>query len=49
MKKYTKISFYDAAYHALALNTGGTFITADKKYYEKTKSEGNIMLLKNYK
>lgn len=48
MKKYPKISFYDAAYHALALSEGAIFITADKKYYEKVKKEGNIILLSNY-
>ncbi len=48
MKKCPGVTFYDASYHALALNKGGTFLTADKKYYEKTKNHGNIMLLKDY-
>ena len=48
MKKYKKISFYDAAYHALAISEGATFVTADEKYYETTKEQGNIILLQNY-
>lgn len=48
MKKYKGTAFYDAGYHALALQTGGTFITADEKYYKKTKKAGHVMLLKNY-
>ena len=48
MEKFPGVSFYDAGYHALALQHGGTFITADKKYYEKTKKRGHIMLLKQY-
>lgn len=48
MKKHPHTSFYDASYHALALKTGGTFLTADKKYYEQTKKWGNIRLLKDY-
>ena len=46
MKKFEKISFYDALYHAVALKYGIEFLTFDKKYYEQTKSEGNIRLLK---
>jgi len=48
MEQYHAVSFYDASYHALAILENGTFITADKKYYEKTRKEGHIMLLKNY-
>lgn len=48
MKQYRGISFYDALYHALAIEQKGTFITADEKYYRKTKKEGHIMLLKDY-
>ncbi len=48
MKKYPKTSFYDTAYHALAIHEGGTFITSDEKYYETTKKRGNIVLLKKF-
>ncbi len=49
VKKHPGVSFYDASYHALALNKGKIFLTADKKYYEKTKKLGHIMLLKDYR
>ena len=45
MEKYPQISFYDAAYHALAKAYNALFVTADKKYYALTKKEGNIALL----
>lgn len=48
IKRYHDISFYDAAYHALAIQEEGVFITADVKYYNKTKKESRIMLLKDY-
>ena len=49
MEKYPKISFYDAAYHALAKAYNTDLITADKQYYKLTKKEGNIKLLANLK
>lgn len=39
------VTFYDAAYHALALVEGGVFITADRKYAEKTRAAGGVTLL----
>ena len=48
MKKYPKISFYDAFYHALAIERRGIFITADQKYYQTVKKEGSILSLKDY-
>ena len=39
-------STYDATYHALAILNDCEFLTADSKYYEKTKHIGNIKLLK---
>lgn len=47
--KYPKISFYDAAYHALAKAYDADLITADKKYYQKTRAEGNVRLLEDLK
>lgn len=49
VEKYSGVSFYDAIYHALALKLGGTFLTADEKYFHKVKNLRNIKLLKNYK
>lgn len=48
MKKYIGVSFYDACYHAFAIQEAGIFLTADERYYRKTKKEGAIMLLKDY-
>ena len=48
MKEHQGISFYDASYHALAIQEKGTFITADAKYYTKTHKQGHVMLLKDY-
>ncbi len=48
LKKYPSSIFYDVLYHALALDRGATLVTADKKYYEQTKKEGHIMLLKDF-
>ncbi|HEX8009332.1 MAG TPA: type II toxin-antitoxin system VapC family toxin [Casimicrobiaceae bacterium] len=39
------VTFYDAAYHALALVEGGTFVTADGNYVARTQSAGAVMLL----
>lgn len=48
MKKYKKISFYDACYHAMAIHINGTFITADAKYYNTVKRKKYIMQLSDY-
>lgn len=39
------VTFYDAAYHALALNEGGVFVTADRSYVQKTQAAGGVVLL----
>jgi predicted nucleic acid-binding protein len=48
MKNSPKESFYDASYHALAIHIGGTYITADEKYYKAAVKHRHIQLLKNY-
>lgn len=47
-EKFPKISFYDASYHALAISEKATFVTSDKKYFEKTKKLGYIKLLSEF-
>lgn len=43
------ISVYDATFHALAILNGATFITADKKHYNKSvKPFGHIELLEAF-
>jgi predicted nucleic acid-binding protein len=49
MNEAKGVSFYDASYHSLAIQMGGTFITSDKKYTEKAESLGNICFLPNYR
>ena len=49
MKSAPKVSFYDASYHALAIESGGTYITADEKYYQKAKKWRKIQLLQDYR
>ncbi len=39
------VTFYDAAYHAIAIQEKGRFITADKDYFERVKDRGYIQLL----
>jgi len=41
-------SFYDASYHALAINNECQFITADKRHVAKTKNFGHVTLLQNW-
>lgn len=47
--KYPGVTFYDAAYHAVAKYHHILLITADKKYYDKVKQEGNIAMLDKVK
>lgn len=42
-----QVSYYDSSYHALAKDLNGIFLTADEKYYNAMKNEGNIALLSN--
>ncbi len=49
MEKYPRISFYDAAYHALAKAYNVDLITADERYYNLTKGEGHVKLLDDFK
>lgn len=48
MREFPQVSFYDASYHATAIENNGTFITADEKYYRRAKSLKHITLLKDY-
>lgn len=38
-------TFYDVAYHYLAIKLDATLITADKKYFQKANKHNHIMLL----
>ena len=39
------VTFYDASYHAVALNRGGVLLTADGNYCRKTAAVGHSMKL----
>ena len=41
-------SFYDASYHALAINNNCYFVTADKRHFNKTLQLGHIVLLSDW-
>jgi predicted nucleic acid-binding protein len=40
-----EVSFYDAAYHALALIHKGLFVTADNRYVNRVSTLGSVMAL----
>jgi predicted nucleic acid-binding protein len=41
---------FDTLYHAVALHTpDAVLVTADKRYYDKARSEGQIILLADFK
>lgn len=42
------VTFYDAAYHALAIIQKGIFVTADQKYIGKAKAAGSIVALRDW-
>jgi len=43
------VTFYDAAYHAVAVTGGGVFVTADARYVDKTRAVGHLALLSDWK
>jgi predicted nucleic acid-binding protein len=42
------VTFYDAAYHSLALLENGVFVTADEQYVNKTCGEGAVICLSEW-
>ena len=43
-----KITFYDAAYHAVAIKRSGIMITADDAYCQKASGAGHVARLRNW-
>jgi predicted nucleic acid-binding protein len=39
------VTFYDAVYHAVALERRGTLLTADASYLKKAGKLGSVLLL----
>ena len=42
------VTFYDAAYHSVALKHRGTYVSADDKYVRKALSIGYVIALKDW-
>lgn len=45
MREMSGVTFYDAAYHVLALRTKGLYLTADAAYVRRAKQKGHVSLL----
>jgi predicted nucleic acid-binding protein len=43
-----RVTFYDAAYHCVALKHHGTYITADEKYVREALGIGHVIALKDW-
>ena len=43
-----EVAFYDASYHAVAINERGTFITADERYAGRVREADAILLLSEW-
>lgn len=48
MARTLRVSFYDACYHALAIQDEAQLVTADERYYRKAGKHGSILLLRDY-
>ena len=42
------VTFYDAAYHAHAIEMRGTFVTADERYVSRTREAGFVTRLSEW-
>lgn len=45
MEEVQGVTFYDSAYHVLAVRTKGLYLTADEKYLKRAKRKGHVELL----
>ena len=43
-----EVSFYDAAYHAVALIHKGLFVTADTRYVNRVREPGSVIALSDW-
>ena len=48
MLEVSGVTFYDAAYHVLALRTKGLYLTADAAYVKRAKRKGHVGLLNEW-
>jgi len=42
------VTFYDAAYHAIAIVQQGLFVTADSRYVKRAKEAGSVVMLSDW-
>lgn len=42
------VAFYDASYHAIAIDEQGTFITADERYFKRVADAGSVILINDW-
>lgn len=42
------VTFYDAAYHALAIHRNGIMLTADRRYLSRARSAGHLAFLSDW-
>ena len=49
MREVKHVTFYDSAYHVLAIRTKGLYLTADTAYVKRAKAKGHVVLLAEWK
>ncbi|MGD9850208.1 MAG: type II toxin-antitoxin system VapC family toxin [Nitrospirales bacterium] len=48
MQEVPGVTFYDSAYHVLALRVEGVYVTADAAYVKRAKRKGHVTLLSEW-
>lgn len=48
MREIKGVTFYDSAYHVLAMRAKGLYLTADAAYVKRAKRKGHIALLSEW-
>jgi len=48
MREVKGVTFYDSAYHVLAIRMKGLYLTADYAYVKKAKQKGHVTLLSEW-
>ena len=49
MREVKHVTFYDSAYHVLAIRIKGLYLTADTAYVKRAKTKGHISLLSEWR
>ncbi len=49
MREIKGVTFYDSCYHALAIQTKGVFVTADRDYVRRAERKGHITVLSDWR